>query len=389
MNIPPPPPQRPAGCQAACVAALLLLLSSGQALAGTISCTMPPPFTRVSNITLNLSDYNAAQPGQVLTGDWIAMTSQPATFNCAFSGHGSGIFALYIDDQFQVVQPRVSPPITLSHEGKNHYVYQVPGIPSLGYILRTSAHFDNIINNDSPSEWKRARYFPGGGEVTQDPQTVNNMLWYIARAKLVKLQGGLQGPFPINSNFVLTNDRNQVTLRKAGSGSQNNPAVSSAQLQQFAFRMNLNVIDNTPRSCTSPSVPPVMLPTVWPSNFNGQGSTTGETPFEIKFHDCTDNLASISYKFTPSNNVPSPDPAIGLLGNSGTATGVAVQIVHDNPQRTPHPLNVDAILSDPATGLPVDGDFDFKLRARYYQTDNAAPTGGTVQAVMIVHLVYQ
>jgi len=47
----------------------------------------------------------------------------------------------------------------------------------------------------------------------------------------------------------------------------------------------------------------------------------------------------------------------------GNATGIAVQIVHDNPQRTVHPLNVDAILSGPATGLPVDGEFDFKLRA--------------------------
>jgi len=388
MNVTPPPPaakQRPARCRAAGAAALLLLLGSGQALAGNISCNVLP--TLVGDITFNLSDYNAVQPGQVLTGNWRTITSLPAQYNCTFSGHGSGTFRPHIYDLFQVVQPRVSPPITVSHDGRTHYVYQVPGIPNLGYILKTSTVNENAINNDSASEWKIARQFGRGDIINQDPQTVNNMLWYTARVQLVKLQDGLQGPFPININFVLMNEVYQVDLHK--DGNLNNPATSSAQLQSFAFVMNVNIIDDIPRSCTTPSVPLVVLPMVWPSSFNGQGSTTGETPFEIKFHDCTDNLASISYKFTPSNNVPSPNPAVGLLGNSGTATGVAVQIVHDNPQRTPHPLNVDAILSDPATGLPVDGDFDFKLRARYYQTDNAAPTGGTVKAAMIVHLVYQ
>jgi len=47
------------------------------------------------------------------------------------------------------------------------------------------------------------------------------------------------------------------------------------------------------------------------------------------------------------------------------------------------------LLNDPATGLPVDGEFDFKLRARYYQTGNAEPAAGSVKAAMIVHLVYQ
>jgi len=361
-----------------------LLLGSGQALAGNITCNVLP--TLIGNVTFNLSDYNAVQPGQVLDGNWREITSLPERYSCAFSGHGSGTFLTWVRDMFQVPQPRVMPLMTVFHEGRNHYVYQVPGIPNLGYILKTGPLLQNTINNDSSGEWKIHRQF-NLNIISTDPATQNNALWYTSYVQLVKLQDGLQGPFPINVNFVLMNESYRVQLYK--DSNLGIPPTSSVDLQPFAFNMNVNVIDDLPRSCTTPSVPLVVLPMVNVSDFTGPGSTTGEKPFEIKFQDCTDNLASITYKFTPSNSVPSPNPALGLLGNSGTATGIAVQIVHDNPQRTVHPLNVDAILNDPATGLPVDGEFDFKLRARYYQTGNAAPTAGSVKAAMIVHLVYQ
>jgi len=273
--------------------------------------------------------------------------------------------------------------MTVSYGGLSHYVYQVPGISNLGYIFSIgSVGLDGPVNNTSTSEWKTARQLWGGSVINNDPYPMNNFLWYVGKLQLIKLSNNLSGPFPVSSSFVLASEKIQLDVYQGMNLSL--PIISTLQFPEFAFSMTVKIIDDLPRSCTSPSVPTVFLPTVWPSSFNGQGTTTGETPFEIKFNNCTDNLASITYKFTPTNSTPSPNPSLGLLGNSGSATSVAVQIVHDNPQRTVVPLNVDNTLSAPS---PVD-DFQLKLRARYYQTGTNPPTGGTVQAAMIVHLVY-
>jgi len=381
-TMPPPPPKNGRwNSRQSLQLAALLLVCSANAPAGNITCNVPSQ-TLAGEVTFNVSDYNAALPGEILSGGWHAITSLPTRYSCTFSGHGSGNFNAPIHNIAQVPQPRSNPALTVSYDNQSHYVYQVPGVLHLGYIFSIGTGGVAPVNNSSTSEWKTARVLPV--TTNADPITFTNSFWYIVNVQLVKLQDGLTGPFPNIPVFTLGREKWKSYVY----ASNPNNIISSAEFPATTFTLKINIIDDVPASCTSPSVPTVYLPMVFPANFNGAGTTTGETPFEIKFQDCRYNLTSISYKFAPSNSTPSPDPALGLLGNSGTATGVAVQIVHDNPQRTVHPLNVDAILNNPATGLPVKGDFNFKLLARYYQTGNTAPTAGTVKAAMIFHLVY-
>jgi len=147
---------------------------------------------------------------------------------------------------------------------------------------------------------------------------------------------------------------------------------------QHTFRVSLK-FHTTNATCTTPSLTPAL----------------GEVPFQLEFINCPPHMTRIHYQLESS--APSPNPALGLVGLPGgsSATGVAVQLVRDVPQRTPHPLNEWLYVSDyaptwlPTTPPATPTSHTINLRARYYQTGNAQPTSGKVQAAVFFHIVYQ
>ncbi|CAM1000202.1 Fimbrial protein [Rhodanobacter sp. Root179] len=127
----------------------------------------------------------------------------------------------------------------------------------------------------------------------------------------------------------------------------------------------------------------VTLPTVSTTALSASGATAGQTAFKINLSGCagspTATKASTFFENGPTVN------AAGRLANTGTATGVDVQLVNsDNSVIT-------AGSAAPTTGAGVAtitaNAATLNYYARYYAT--AAATAGTVASSVQFSVIYQ
>lgn len=130
----------------------------------------------------------------------------------------------------------------------------------------------------------------------------------------------------------------------------------------------------TSASCdvtTDPTV--VTLPTVTSSAFGSAGATSGSTRFNVKLNCQGGGAVNI----TLAANQP---VSSSVLSNTGSATGVGVQLLYNN---LPVTFGSAIPLGNAPTG-PLSIPFD----ARYYQTGGTIPGGGSVQATATYTLTY-
>lgn len=127
----------------------------------------------------------------------------------------------------------------------------------------------------------------------------------------------------------------------------------------------------------------VLLPTVTSTALSAPGATTGLTPFTIQVSDCAVMGAAqnIGTEFLGHNVTTG-----GNLGNTGTATNVAIQLTTAADGATP------IVLNGPTTvpGLVLaagDTSASYQFGAQYISEDGSA-AAGSVQAVAEYTLSY-
>jgi len=154
----------------------------------------------------------------------------------------------------------------------------------------------------------------------------------------------------------------------------------------------------TSGTCTTPSVPTVMLPQVNTAQFNGPGTAAsgGVKDFELTFTNCPPNMHAIRYKMYSTHPEDNTLDNVGLLSLNGSpsAAGVKVQLLRrPEGQGTYVPVRLEqweffrfnnAGLIDP----PPSVNITIPFRARYYQTDPVI-TPGPVKATVLFQILYQ
>ncbi|MEY2150197.1 fimbrial protein [Rhodanobacter sp. 115] len=122
----------------------------------------------------------------------------------------------------------------------------------------------------------------------------------------------------------------------------------------------------------------VTLPNVTTSQFTGQGSTAGNTPFNLHLINCPSNRG-VFITLDSSSAQPGVNGVIAPSG-AGYASGVGVQILQGST-----PVTFGTTFQ---TGTISGSTYDINLNARYYQTGTPI-SGGTVKAVATYTLNYQ
>lgn len=130
------------------------------------------------------------------------------------------------------------------------------------------------------------------------------------------------------------------------------------------------------------SSPVVLLPDVANTDFAGVGSAVGDTNFSIDLAGCNTSLTSAKAVFVGNNVVQ----ASGNLGNTGTATGVSIQLSNGNGGAALD-FNAPDVASDIAT-ISGTGTATLPFTAKYY-AEEASVTAGTVIASTQFAINYQ
>jgi len=347
-------------------------------------------------------------------GPWIPVSQAPA-FNCVVTVTPPAEGAT--GSSHTVFRPEGTTSGEIVNNGASYNVFPVPGIDGLGFIIKIRANMAGLTGNASHISASQRTFNGAFQTYTISHSRTQNQSFTVDVFPEIRLVKTNTGPLPStlpDTVFDAVKIHHCGTNRWFDSVNEDGemlsgigwPAVyalcgtpgagAAAGNPQHTFRVSLK-FHATNATCTTPSLPTIKLPMVHETDFTGPGSTpaSGEVPFQLEFINCPPHMTRIHYQLESS--APSPNPALGLVGLTGssTATGVAVQLVRDIPQRTPHPLNEWVYVSDyaptwiPATPPATPTTHTINLRARYYQTSNTQPTSGKVQAAVFFHIVYQ
>lgn len=204
---------------------------------------------------------------------------------------------------------------------------------------------------------------------------------------------GLIGPWPFQSldGSSTWTEADPVTVELVKTGNIADGTVVSGALADFqAGTVSNNIVDASivlagsltfvAPACSVPSSLTVPLPTVTTSALaGGTGVTTGDKPFAIPL-TCSAN-AKLAITLDSTNPVNRPN---GVLSNSGTATGVGIQIVWNGaPGTSGNPV----ALGTAVTFNAASGASQIPLVARYYRTTGALASG-SVTATATYTLTY-
>lgn len=123
----------------------------------------------------------------------------------------------------------------------------------------------------------------------------------------------------------------------------------------------------------------VQLPTVLASSFTGPGTTTGQTPFNVRLNCQAGSKLSIT--LATANQQSGSTSVIAPAAGNGYASNVGVQILDGNG----NPITFGKAISE---GITSNGTMNLPFNARYYQTA-AGVAAGNVTATATYTLTYQ
>jgi len=120
------------------------------------------------------------------------------------------------------------------------------------------------------------------------------------------------------------------------------------------------------------------------SVFQTSGITAGKVQFDLELTGCTPNTTGIKYMFIPTQT--GPVSSDGTLQNTGSASGVKVQILDENGT---DPVPFNHIMTIPYSHYtPGANTAKIPLQVQYLQSEQTV-TAGDVQATMTVLYMYQ
>ncbi|KAG8155459.1 fimbrial protein [Burkholderia catarinensis] len=173
-------------------------------------------------------------------------------------------------------------------------------------------------------------------------------------------------------------------------------ALMLAAAPALAFAQSSNTIqfqgEVTDQTCTvavngNASSPTVLLPTVSTADLATAGGTAGETRFTIGLSGCT--APTTAARAINTVFVGNQVTTNGNLGNTGTATHVALQLLDPDNATTPFNLSGASGYAAPGLSLAVgdtSASHDFAVR---YITENGSATAGSVLGSVQYAINYQ
>ena len=164
--------------------------------------------------------------------------------------------------------------------------------------------------------------------------------------------------------------------------------VAATTAPGFAFAASANTInfqgEVTTQTCSvtvngNAANPTVLLPTVSTADLAATGSNAGMTNFTIGVSGCTAQASATPIKTVFVGNQVDSN---GNLGNTGTATNVALQLL--DPAATSAPFNLSGSTGYAAAGLNLaagatSATHDFAVR--YYSAPGNATAGSVLGSV--------
>ena len=243
---------------------------------------------------------------------------------------------------------------------------------------------------------------PSAGDNTLYPTNLTWLSFRILDSTGVALKSFPNQPFPSGSDTTTAANAEisqpfQLQLVITGPVPGGNQMLPTGQLVTWDFMLgggkiftvatfNLGGSVNIIRPCTIAVDPTtVTLPTVMASAFTGVGSTTGNTPFQIKLTNCPKvNQLSITLN---TSNPYTTGGVNGVILNTATqpASGVGVQLLDANHNNNPVTFGT----AIPEGSVSISGTaVNLPFVARYYQT-GVPVTAGNVTAVATYTLNYQ
>jgi len=284
-------------------------------------------------------------------------------------------------------------------DGEMYSVYQVPGVPGLGYIVQLlyhpmgkplwipvnlSAGQEGVL----PDPFVYSEY--PGQKHTDDPAgfylSIN--LWLVKTADTPL-------PAPATVSFEVLQHDVLVQLGLVASATPPpagtvptlaSPSIHTWNSSSFTLTIEETWIPPPVPTCTTPVVGPILLDKARLSDFNGIGTWAKDTDFELVFSNCDPNVTALNYTFA-AGGAPSPLPYEGVLPlvAPSTAQGVGVQVLEKNPGW----YGTDDYVASDVSGfgyahlpsMAPGSDLILPMRARYLQLDDTIQTG-SVHAVL-------
>lgn len=148
------------------------------------------------------------------------------------------------------------------------------------------------------------------------------------------------------------------------------------------FNITTSTITLVPPTCAIVIDPTVVtLPAVAPTALPNNGSTAGQTPFNIRL-----NCQAYNHNLQIALNTANPigNNSQGVITNAGSARRVGIQLLQGPACTTPVTWN-QAI----SEGNPPNGEMDLPFCAQYYRTSSRAISAGTVTGTATYTLNYQ
>jgi major type 1 subunit fimbrin (pilin) len=166
------------------------------------------------------------------------------------------------------------------------------------------------------------------------------------------------------------------------------PTFAFAQASNNTINFQGEVTDQTCQVTINGNAanPTVLLPTVPSSQLASAGDTTGETSFQIAVSGCSPMSADQSIKTVFVGNQVT---AAGNLGNTGTATNVALQLF--DPAASSSPFNLSSVSGYAAPGLKLlqgatSASYNYGVR---YISETGSATPGSVLGSVQYAVSYQ
>ncbi|MGH8127487.1 MAG: fimbrial protein [Gammaproteobacteria bacterium] len=299
--------------------------------AGTVNLTLnQPPSTTTPIYT---SNTNAVPPGTPLVLDCTGNTN-------------SGI-----------VNDIAGPPT-----GNDNTLYPT-GIPGISYRI---LHPDTSAEIASYPNENVGYYF---GKTTVTFSVASNLALYYV------------GPY-LPSNGRTINGQVSHWNVNICNGTYNNCGGSTPQpVEIFNLNATIHIIVPTCDIAAGSVNKTVTLPGVSKSQFSGQGSTAGKTPFSLQLTNCSNSL-TVFVSLNTNNPQTGASGVIAPTTGAGYATGVGVQILKANGTT---PVTFGTVIN---TGTTSSANYAINLYARYYQT-GASVGAGNVKAVATYTVQYQ
>jgi len=362
------------------------------------------------------SDEQVTQPAAVSIGRDLGTT--PATriigpaydsawyqINCYRFGEADAL-PLDFELRIEMLQNAVG---TVEQDGLTYSVYPI-GDSGLGFIMAYRV-WDGppgapgyTLSGGMPTQWTPVTHngLPANANVKVTVTRSGSSDFTALRLLNYRFQLVWLGPLPVPATLPPLIESFVLNLHVRTERKFNMTTSWDDQPVMTRPRLSATFL-TTSGTCTTPSVPTVLLPQVKIAQFNGPGTTASGAvqDFNLTFTNCPPNMHSIHYKMYSTHLEDNTLDNVGLLSLNGSpsAAGVKVQLLRRSQNQTDYvPVRLEqweifrfnsaGLLEGTPPPIPPLDSITIPFRAQYYQTDSVI-TPGPVKATVLFQILYQ